>query len=390
VNTRSPTIGAIIAITAFSLPAFGQETALTGQASLWIASVPTQAPLSHLGIHYTPDLTLGQSLGPDLNADVDLSLHVYGTRVFARHAAPQDDGKLSLYRAWVRLSSNVFELRLGLQKISFGSATLFRPLMWFDTVDPRDPLQLTDGVSGLLARYYFLNNTNIWAWALYGNPRTKGWEILPTARRTPEVGFRAQFSLLTGELGATYHHRRADLAGASPRAVTSSTIAVATMAPGTISEDRFAVDGKWNAIIGCWFEVALTHDQTQVPDLEFTRQGTLGADYTFAIGNGLTVLSEFFRSDNPRTALGSAEGFSISGLSLAYPLDVVDKLSLILFLDWTSHDWYRIATWQQSYDQWSIYLVGFWNPTIARLYQLRGGSSPYAGSGLQLMIVFNH
>jgi len=54
-----------------------------------------------------------------------------------------------------------------LQKINFGSATLFRLLMWFDRIDPRDPLKLTDGVYGLLLRYYFHNNTNIWLWGLY-------------------------------------------------------------------------------------------------------------------------------------------------------------------------------------------------------------------------------
>ena len=69
----------------------------------------------------------------------------------------------------MRYSSDQFELRLGLQKINFGSASMLRPLMWFDQMDPRDPLHLTDGVWGLLARYYFLNNANIWLWGLYGN-----------------------------------------------------------------------------------------------------------------------------------------------------------------------------------------------------------------------------
>lgn len=34
--------------------------------------------------------------------------------------------------------------------------------MRFDQVDPRDPLKLTDGVRGLLGRYCFLNNADIW------------------------------------------------------------------------------------------------------------------------------------------------------------------------------------------------------------------------------------
>ena len=65
--------------------------------------------------------------------------------------------------------NNKLHIEPGLQKINFGSATMLRPLMWFDQVDPRDPLQLTDGVWGVLGRYYFLNNANIWLWGLYGN-----------------------------------------------------------------------------------------------------------------------------------------------------------------------------------------------------------------------------
>ncbi|MDV7396736.1 hypothetical protein RZS08_35390, partial [Arthrospira platensis SPKY1] len=43
------------------------------------------------------------------------------------------------YRLWGRFTTNRMELRLGLQKINFGSANMLRPLMWFDQLDPRDP-----------------------------------------------------------------------------------------------------------------------------------------------------------------------------------------------------------------------------------------------------------
>ena len=56
------------------------------------------------------------------------------------------------------------ENRLGLQKIDFGSALLIRPLQWFNQIDPRDPLRLTNGVYGILFRQYFNDNSNIWLW----------------------------------------------------------------------------------------------------------------------------------------------------------------------------------------------------------------------------------
>lgn len=33
----------------------------------------------------------------------------------------------------------------------------------------REPSQLTDGVYGVLVKYYFQNNANLWAWGLIGN-----------------------------------------------------------------------------------------------------------------------------------------------------------------------------------------------------------------------------
>jgi hypothetical protein len=299
------------------------------------------------------------------------------------------EGKLKLHRAWIRIASNTFEIRAGLQKINFGSATLFRPLMWFDKVDPRDPLQLTDGIYGLLVRYYFLDNANVWLWGLYGNDAAKGWELVPTTQKSIEYGGRVQIPAWTGEVGATYHHREADFTQLPTLALYATKARTA--------EDRFALDGKWNIGIGAWFEAALVHDQTDLPGFNYQRQWTLGADYTFSIGNGLTALAEHFRSDNPDRPFAPANGLEFSALSLNYPLGLVDRISTILYRDWSNREWYRLITWQRTYDNWIIYLLGFWNPEIVRLYRAQDtstsgqrGSNPFAGTGIQLMIVFNH
>jgi len=108
------------------------------------------------------------------------------------------------YRFWARYSAKQVELRIGLQKINFGSASMLRPLMWFDQVDPRDPLMLTDGVWGILGRYYFLNNANIWLWGLYGNDNRKGWEIFNSQKTIPEFGGRLQIPVPKGESGFSF------------------------------------------------------------------------------------------------------------------------------------------------------------------------------------------
>merc|ERR1712127_1137306 len=106
-------------------------------------------------------------------------------------------------------NTNQFELRVGLQKIDFGSASLLRPIQWFNQIDPRDPLQLTNGVYGVLGRYYFLNNANIWLWTLYGNEKTRGFDALETNKKVPEFGGRIQYPTKKGEIALSYHHRSA-------------------------------------------------------------------------------------------------------------------------------------------------------------------------------------
>ena len=177
-----------------------QTADLHGQATGWIGAGHAEKSSAQSGLRYIPDLLLQEKLGGTLDANMELSLNAFATALYGVSAAPAYDAQAKPYRGWVRLSTDKFELRLGLQKINFGSAMFLRPLMWFDRVDPRDPLQLTDGVYAALARYYFLNNANIWAWGLYGNNDTKGWETVQTAKRTPEYGGRIQSPLGSGEI----------------------------------------------------------------------------------------------------------------------------------------------------------------------------------------------
>ena len=353
-----------------------------GQASTWLTSHPEESLFSQAGLRYIPGLSIRKELENDEAMDLEVSLNAFATASSTVSQCASYETRIKPYRGWVRFSSSSFEMRIGLQKINFGSATLFRPLMWFDRIDPRDPLQLTDGVYALLLRYYFLNNVNIWLWGLYGNNDTKGWEVAPAKKNSMEYGGRIQTPLWTGELGIAYHHREVDPSGLP----SVSSI----MQQGFIPEDRLGLDGKWDAVIGIWFEAMLQHQQTNIPGMKYQRLWTLGADYTFAAGNGLNVLTEYFRSEKPAELFASADGLGLFALSLSYPLGVVDRLSAIVYRDWTNQEWYRLISWQQTYDNWIIYLLGFWNPDFMQLSQNQTGGTSFAGTGIQLMIVFNH
>ena len=210
------------------------------------------------------------------NLDYSSSLHPFSD------LESETDSNTDIYRAWARYSGENYEIRLGLQKIDFGSASILRPLRWFDQVDPRDPLGLTPGVWGLLGRYYFLNNANIWLWGLYGNENPKGWEVIDTYETIPEFGGRFQHPVPRGELALSYHHRVAD----------SRNLGVDSLAIDKIPENRIGIDGKWDVGVGLWFEASQSIKQKKIGPFTNQTIATVGMDYTFGIGSGLNVVGE--------------------------------------------------------------------------------------------------
>jgi hypothetical protein len=337
-----------------------------------------------LGLRYIPNLSLKHSFEQGYKMDAELSLNAYGTLDLTASEDVQSDGKIKPYRAWIRFSTNQFEARLGLQKINFGPAFMFRPLMWFNQLDARDPLRLTDGVYALLLRYYFLNNANIWVWGLYGNNDPKGWESISTSDNTAEFGGRIQIPAGKGELGFSYHHRTIDLSELSftlPKPLPEQT---------KIPENRVALDGKWDIGIGIWFEGALFKQNSSWLPFPWQQTLTLGIDYTFGIGNGLHVVGEHFIFSQSSKFLSSGENIKFSALSLNYPIGLLDSISVMVYYDWKFDEFYRFINWQRTYDQWQIYVMGFWNPEKFLIYQGNLDTSLFTGTGFQIMIVFNY
>jgi hypothetical protein len=298
-----------------------------------------------------------------------------------------------IYRAWLRLSGSQYELRLGRQKINFGSAMYFRPLMWFNQMDARDPLQIAEGVWGVLGRYYFLNNTNVWLWGLYGNDELKGWEFLPTTDESFEFGGRVQAPFLTGELALSSHYRKIVLDG------------ILQDSP----EYRVGLDGKWDIGIGLWFEGAFTYQDYSKIGFQWEGfqqyQLTVGADYTFGIGNGLTTTLEYFhyestliRSSVPLvyelsfypSVTPPVENQDFTALGLNYPLGLVDYLSAVVYYDMQAADWYRFIDWQRTLnDNWMLHMIGYWNPDNAGIFSAMNSGQTVSGMGFQLLLVCN-
>ncbi len=370
-----------------------QATAQTVDArhefSGWLGGSFDRVLVSHAGLRSIPELSVGYALTDDVALDADAALQL---RVELRRGeAP--DANAELHRLSLRIASERMELRAGLQKLNFGSALLVRPLMWFDRVDPRDPLAVASGVRGILARGTMQNNASLWLWALYGNDEPRGIDADATVRHTPEFGGRVQLPMGAGEAAVTFHHRRAygvaagSAAGASaPQGQSSVLGQISTAGASSLHENRIGLDGKWDVGIGIWGEGVLMHRGAR-GDATWTSLATLGADYTFAWGNGLGITCEHAVGQGGARLGALAETAQLTALAATYPLDALHGASVMVFHDWRSGNWYRLASLARTEDVWSAHLLLFWNP--ARDLAAWGGSA-FGGSGFMLLAAIYH
>ncbi|MEI8085227.1 MAG: hypothetical protein WCG93_03305 [Paludibacter sp.] len=354
---------------------------INGQLTSWtIAQFETPFAIQ-FGGRFVPTLLGKFPIFGKSNFDFEASLNINGSANFSDFTYNNGLAQLKPYRIWARYAADNWEIRAGLQKINFGSAKLFRPLMWFDGMDVRDPLQLTDGVYGILGRYYFMNNANIWLWTLMGNENRKGWETMGSAPWKPEVGGRFQTPAGSGELAVSTHYRKANVQSLLP-SVTDKTL---------LNESRIGLDGKWDVGIGLWFESSVTlleansYNLPQVQDV-----WNVGADYTLPIGNGVGVTLEYFRYHVANQFITSGTTLNLVGSMFTYPVSVLDNISAMAFYLPQQNLWYNYLSWGRTYDDWSLYAIGFWNPTTYQLVSSPSQSKNlFAGKGVQLMVNYN-
>ncbi len=345
-----------------------------GQLSIW-GNYNNASDNYAFGGRYIPQLNAGA--GNDKNLlDMELSANMFANFIGDDY---EPDAKIKPYRAWLRFSTRQFELRAGLQKINFGSAKILRPLMWFDQVDPRDPLQLTDGVYGLLARYYFLNNANIWLWGLYGNNDPKGWEYTGTYDKTPEFGGRVQLPAWSGEVALTYHHRK-----------TSAGDELMFPFWDKASENRLGIDAGFDWVIGFWGEASYSNTSIEQETKYNQLLSNVGADYTFDIGNGLHLVFEQLIASFGNEAFSFSNSYNFSLLSTSYPISLFDNINYVMYYSWDTEKMYNFINYQRQYNNLSFNIMAYWNPDDFVLPQPGMQNNMFAGKGMQLMIVYTH
>ena len=345
-----------------------QDFNFTGQISSWGTGIRNQNEWNaNAGIRYIPQFNFNYSQADNVMFNTEVLFNIYYETDF--HSR---ENSFKTYRAILRYTTEQSETQIGLQKINFGSAQLLRPLMWFDRVDPRDPLKLTEGVYALRYKYSFLNNSTLWFWCLYGNDENTGYELLPSETSTPELGGRIQVPFLSGEIAATFHNRKVNASLYYYR------------------ENRYALDGRWDIGIGVWFESVFQQNFSNLTNYKWNRMITIGADYTIPEGGGYYIVAEHLVTTFSKLFWDTDQSRQISAVMITHSLGVFDNITLQEYYDWNNKNLYQYLQFQRTYDDLSIYFSLFHYPENGGTLFLNGKTSLLSGYGFQLMLIYNY
>ncbi|NOZ73969.1 MAG: hypothetical protein GXO90_01125 [FCB group bacterium] len=348
----------------FLIPVAGMgQTVFSGQMIV-NGTWPLKGGSSSVSGVYLPDLRCGKT-GDWGFTDMDLSYRLSSTNRGTRNRR--------WYRAQFRIGGSSWDGRVGLQQLNFGPGRYLRSLQWFDTLDPRDPLQLSNGVWGLRIKKYFQNSA-LQFWALDNTPVHRGFEWISGADQAPEWGGRYLLSS-HGDWGLTFHSRNIHI---------PSELGNGTSEDG--SEWRVALDGVWDVGPGIWFEgVSVSRNLQQNPDWNQERFITIGADYTIPLANGITVSGEYFS-----TSLGDLTNpihtTNLAAAEIRSSINISDQISWILFSNWQNGWQVSTISWQRILDSWIIY-CGWIIQSGSQSINIPGLGS---GGGFTLLLVFNH
>ncbi len=258
------------------------------------------------------------------------------------------------YRSWIRYSDDNMDVRLGLQKISFGNSIILRPLNWFDSIDFRNTSGQTDGLNALRIQFFPNLTQSIWLWCVEED--------------NISCGGRFEFFNKYGSFGVTYHY---DVNNDNheifqvPRIIDNQP---AFEGPG------IGLDYRYDGNIGLWFDstIILFND---IDDSSLTI-ATLGGDYTIPIYNGLLLMIETMN-----LSIKLEDGYKLNQNTTAFmsstPIGLLNDFMFISIIDWESKDKFNFIRWSTNFDYLSLSCMLSINP------------KPLEDS-FKIMLIYNH
>ena len=333
------------------------ELALSGLTS---SDVPDDLSSYQSNFLYLPKLSILKQLTSNQVIDSELSLRWmrnYSGDSLLLH-------EQEFYRYWLRYYNENFEARFGLQKIVFGTSQFLRTLSWFDSIDPMDPIGQTSGVKALRLRWFPMHNLSSWNW------------IIASKDDTLSYGGRIEFSNTIGEWGFTYH--------TDPSKSIKSISSINTSVLG--SDSRFAIDYRFDGLIGLWNESALIQsNRSKVVTM------TLGADYTLPISTGLLLTVEYMSLQNQFDYATRDSKFL--ALMASIPLGITHQIMMVSQMNIGEEKLYHFLRWSSTYNYYSLNFICTIYPNRSSYQhhdQFLHQSLAGFGTGLQVMFIYNH
>jgi hypothetical protein len=197
-----------------------------------------------------------------------------------------------------------------------------------------------------------------------------------------EYGGRIQLPILNGELGISYHNRHFE---ANYKYETNPH---PFLPEDNYSENRFALDGKWDLGVGLWFEAEVINYNAQVN--KWQQMLTIGSDYTISLGNGLHILGEYFFVNMAEDFFGIDNTHNFAGFTIDYPIGLFDVVNGFIRCDLESLELYNYLSWQKTYNNFSINLSYSWM-TSNDLQSINNNQSmSLLDDFVKLMIIYNY
>lgn len=348
---------------------FASENTISTKGQLWSSMITSNdVPKGQSNIEsnfgYIPFISIAKELSNNQLLDLEFAYRL--DRIYSGDSLFYNNE--SNHRYWVRYSNEKLETRLGLQKIVFGPSFILRSLSWFDTIDLRDPTGQTKGVEAFRLRWFPSNKLSLWSWAIKNEQDTLSY------------GGRAELSSLSGEWGVTYHK--------DPSKQIKLVGQVATPVIG--SDERLAIDFRYDGIIGFWNESILIRSNRSK-----TTMITIGADYTFPFATGILITGEYMniKKSDKNSWSNDPSDRSYSALMASLPLGMAHQLMVISQMDLETERNFHYLRWSSTYDHYSVNFILSINPKRST-YNTYGESIPRLlagfGTGFQLMFIYNH
>jgi hypothetical protein len=296
--------------------------------------------------------------GWDVSGELSLNNHV--SYLYDLDNEDELDLSIKLYRAWAAMSYGESEIKAGLQHIRFGPAKIYRPLQWFDNLDPFSLIQDSEGVPAITVTHFFPNpEFKFWILPGTGEPRYTDWGVA-TKKGSIEWGGRASVLSTLGETGLSFNTR---------------TVKHAYDQFNLAHEYQFGLDQRVDGVIGAWLEtdvrffdsgVNLYEGEGFAPLPRYYGSATIGADYTFGIGNGLYIMGEaYYYWDLSYHFICKSEydySNQYSGaIVLKYPLGLLDTIQIVSDVSNSTFRWNHpsiMLSWRRVYDKlsWDVAL----------------------------------